>query len=159
MKQRIVFNMAAVLMVWVSAVSGCGGPTNVADVTGTITLGQQPLAYATVTFIPADSSGSLARAITDAKGRYQLVYNSNANGAAPGDYKVSVSTFNSGFPDDDPPKPKVLEKVPVKYNLQTELKASVTTGVNTLDFSLDSDGKIIQPDSKEAERALLLHSN
>lgn len=153
MKQNIASKTTLFLATaWMLTALGCGGPANVADVTGTITLGGQPLAHATVTFVPIDASGTLSRAITDAEGRYQLVYDSNFTGATVGEYTVSITTFSSGFPDDDPPKPKVPEKVPAKYNLHTELKATVTSKLNVLDFTLDADGKIIQPDSKEAER-------
>lgn len=130
---------------------GCGGPANVAEVTGTVTLDGRPLAGATVTFVPVDSSGVLSRGITDSEGKYKLVYDANYTGAAIGDYQVSISTFRGGFPDDDPPRPKVLEQLPTKYNFSTELKTTVVGGVNQIDFPLDSKGKIIQPDSKEAE--------
>lgn len=153
MKQNIITKTALLLsFMWTPVAPGCGGPANVASVTGTVTLDGQPLADATVTFVPVEASGTLSRGTTDAVGRYQLVYDSSYNGAAIGEYTVSISTFSSGLPDADPPQPKIPEKVPAKYNLNSELKAAVTGGRNELDFALDGDGKIIQPDSKEAEQ-------
>ncbi len=152
MKRKLIFTAVSLLVIVAMLVSaGCGGPANVASVTGTVTLGGQPLADATVTFVPV-ASGSLSRAITDANGRYKLVYSSTVQGAEIGEHKVAVTTYSGGDPDGDPPKPKVSERVPVKYNLQTELKATVTSGANVLDFSLDADGPVVQPDSREAER-------
>ena len=55
------------------------------------------------------------------------------------------SEDQSGDPDAEPPKPKVAEKVPAKYNSATELKETVKAGANTFDFELQSGGKIVEP--------------
>ncbi|MGE0757576.1 MAG: carboxypeptidase-like regulatory domain-containing protein [Pirellulaceae bacterium] len=129
---------------WVVSLIGCGGPENVGQVSGKVTMDGQPLADAVVQFEPlagnAPSSG-----ITDASGEYTLRYTREHLGAEVGEHRVRITTFRGGDPDADPPRPPVKEKVPAKYNGQTELRADVKSGANTFDFELQSGGKIEQP--------------
>jgi hypothetical protein len=75
-------------------VGGCekADPSLVA-VSGTITLNGDPLAYATVTFIPKDGTpgfGGVGK--TDAAGRYTLLGSrDNAKGIPAGEYRVVIS--------------------------------------------------------------------
>lgn len=133
---------------WLCCV-GCR-PSNVADVSGNVTLQGQPLAGAIVTFV-GQNSASLSRAITDESGKYTLVYSSNHAGAETGEYAVSISTFKPADTDSEPPTAAVPEKVPARYNLQTELKARVEAGKNVIDFKLE-DGPVIQPSDAEEKR-------
>ncbi|MGE3777879.1 MAG: carboxypeptidase-like regulatory domain-containing protein [Pirellulaceae bacterium] len=132
--------------------AGCGGgtPSNVGVVSGVVTLDGQPLPDAIVTFTPA-GTGSVVRATTDAAGKYQLVYSPDVYGAEIGEYKVAISSYQTGDPDADPPKPKVPEKVPAKYNVKSELSAKVNAGENVLDFELKKDGPIIQPEQVQKQ--------
>ncbi len=125
---------------------GCGKSDNVSGVTGTITLAGEPLSKATVTFI-AQESRNVARAITDANGRYRLLYSPDVEGAEVGGHRVSITTYSSGDPDGDPPLPKTPEKIPAKYNARTELTVTVTPGNNVIDFALVGEGLVIQPDT------------
>jgi hypothetical protein len=59
---------------------------------------------------------------------------------------VIISTHDSGNPDSDPPRPAVPEKVPAKYNINSQEKVEVKPGSNTFDFPLEP-GPIIQPGS------------
>ena len=75
---------------------GCGAndgdrPARV-PATGTVLLDDQPLADATVVFIPQDHSyGATAR--TDDSGRFQLQTFETADGAVPGTFQVTVRKF------------------------------------------------------------------
>jgi len=79
------------------AAAGCGGPEELdlpplAEVSGTVTLDNEPLAGAAVTFVPDKSKGTTgppAVGFTDDKGRYTLK-TAGKTGAVVGFHKVSV---------------------------------------------------------------------
>lgn len=73
-----------------------------------------------------------------------LLYRSRTRGAEPGEHRVTIATFTEGDPDGDPPVARVAERVPVKYNLRSELTATVERGANVLDFDLDAGGPVVQ---------------
>lgn len=147
-RPRFGLAMAGVLGLIVLA--GCGrGPDNVGRVSGKVTLDGQPLAHATVMFSP-QQAGSPSVAVTDASGQYALHYTALIPGALAGAHRVTVSTFTAGDPDADPPVARVAERVPFKYNLRSELTATVHRGRNAVDFALASDGPVVQPDSMRA---------
>jgi hypothetical protein len=124
--------------------AGCGGPDNVGRVSGKVTLDGQPLSGAIVQFEPL-AGNSPSGAITDSSGQYSLRYTREVEGAEIGEHRVRITTFSAGDPDAEPPKPRVPEKLPARYNAKTELTAKVERGSNTHDFPLESKGKIQQP--------------
>jgi len=139
--------------VWLLALSlqllsGCGGPANVAPVQGTVTLGGKPLPQALVTFV-SQSTGSLSRGRTDDNGQYRLLYSADVEGAEIGPHRVTISTFQSGDADGDPPTPRVPEQVPARYNRASELVAEVAQGSNQVNFELETGGPIDQPDRQQ----------
>jgi hypothetical protein len=148
-------SIATVLAYAAVIFAGCGSsqPSNVGHVSGKVSLEGQPLADAVVTFSPVKDGGSSALGRTDSSGNYELSYASGVEGAELGENRVSVSTFDEGDPDGDPPRPKVLEKVPVKYNAQTELIREVRAGNNQFDLELKTDGPIIADPSQIAEQS------
>ena len=89
--------------------TGCGpdGP-EIATVEGTIKLGGEPLAEATVMFQPSSGRPSAGR--TDAEGHYELVYSQGRKGALPGEHIVTISTFRAG--DREEGTPKIIEACP-----------------------------------------------
>ena len=138
--------MCACLFAAVLASAGCGGggDSNVGKVSGTVTLDGQPLPNALVTFTPK-VGGSPSYGRTDESGEYELSYTRDQQGAVIGEHTVTITTYDAGDPDEEPPLPAVPEKVPTKYNLQTTLTEKVDAGSNTIDFELDSQGRIVQP--------------
>ena len=131
---------------------GCSGrPKNVArKVTGKVTLAGQPLAGATITFTPSDGSPSFG--VTDAEGKYNLVWSAQRgkriDGAQIGDHSVTISTFQFGDPTAKPPKAEVPEKVPFKYREGPDkLKATVKPGANEINFDLEA-GPVEPPKPK-----------
>jgi hypothetical protein len=135
-RERIAFRVAlGTLLLWVV---GCG-PDNVGQVSGTVRLDGQPLEGAYVEFQPV-AGNSPSRGVTDATGQYTLKYTREIEGAELGEHTVRITTYAGGDPDAEPPKPPVPEKVPRKYNAQSELKAKVEKGSNTADFELQSGG-------------------
>jgi len=98
------------------------------EVQGMVTLDGKPLARATVIFEPK-AGGRASRAVTDASGRYQLVYLRDTNGALVGSHIVKIFTAS-----EDDPKERIL----ARYNKQSTLTADVASGANEHNFSLTS---------------------
>lgn len=82
----------ALLVLFLSAVIfttvGCGKGTLI-KVQGVVTLDGEPLAGATVSFMPV-GEGRPASGRTDADGRFRLTTSRTDDGALPGEYKVVV---------------------------------------------------------------------
>src|SRR5262249_19326936 len=127
--------------------AGCAG-SNVAPVSGTVTLNGKPLAHATVVFQPESAGknpGPGSSGTTDEKGRYTLrVMTTKAPGALVGKHKVSI-TADEGDREGESSAPsstnKVIRKalVPPEYNVQTKLTFDVPAGGSTsADFDLKS---------------------
>ncbi len=136
----------------VMVLAGCGGPNQ--DVVplirahGTVTLDGEPLEHAIVIFEAADGSFSYAQ--TDSRGRYVLRFDSKENGVTPGRKTVRISmdrrifglnSNDEGGPDDPaggwfPKQPP--ERVPGKYNSQSELSIEVTPDRIEYDFDVRS---------------------
>ncbi|QDT27322.1 hypothetical protein Enr10x_26390 [Gimesia panareensis] len=124
--------------------TGCGGGLNdqpdLGLVTGTMTFEGSPLSGASVTFMP--DSGRPASATTDAAGNYELVYIRNTKGCKIGHNKVVITSVVEGANemeaegDDGAPAESTKEKLPAKYNTDTELEADVKAGENTINFDL-----------------------
>ena len=120
--------------------AGCGGNSELASVTGTVTLDGKPLEGAQVVFAPT-SSGATAYGRTDAKGRYEMMFSDSEKGAWLGENIVRISTEDVGTGDSAAKK----EVVPAVYNLRSNLRASVEKKANTFDFALESNsGKVVQ---------------
>jgi hypothetical protein len=134
--------VSAVLVAVLGLVVGCGD-ANLGRVQGTVTLDGQPLEGAMVTFAPVEG-GRPAAGRTDASGRYQLVYSRDAGGAMIGEHLVTITTYDErpGENDEDVIVP---ERVPARYNANSELKVTVEPGSNEMNFELESEGEIVTP--------------
>ena len=116
---------------------GCSSGTpgnlpNLSPVTGTVTLDGKPLADAYVNFAPENARPSSGQ--TDADGVFTLTFNDQLDGAAVGTHKVTITTrMVPSLPTAAPPPP-----VPPRYNINSELTATVKSGDNTIDFELTS---------------------
>ncbi len=125
--------------------AGCGSKEggHVA-VTGTVTLGGEPLPGALVTFLPTDSTQGIgAEARTGPDGVYRLIDRRGAAGTLPGTYKVTIS--KRVMPDGSDPDPNVPPiRSPARESLpptvadpsRTTLKADVPDHGGTIDFPL-----------------------
>ena len=124
-------------------IAGCKD-NGLEKVTGTVTLDDQPLADASVEFLPVDPMGSTASGRTDDSGDFVMEFSRSEVGVAAGEYTVSISTFDIADPQNDiAAKP---EQVPAIYNKKTELTATVVDGEkNHFEFDLKGKGDIAQP--------------
>ena len=113
---------------------GCGKNPAPAKVTGTVTLDGKPVPSAEITFAPEDGS-RLSQAMTDAEGKYELRFSASTIGAVVGTHKVTIRTGPSEK-SDDPNAPK--ETIPSKYNTESQLKETLKSGKNVVNFDLTS---------------------
>ena len=87
-----MFRLVAVVSLLM--LSGCGGGATggvpVYEVNGKITLGGGPLAFATVAFAPTEKNQPTATGRTDSQGNFILTTYNYGDGAAEGNFKVTV---------------------------------------------------------------------
>ncbi len=130
MKTHYIWMLVAMLGI-VGLVIGCGGSGDrpeLAPVEGLVTLDSQPLAGATIVFRP--ESGKASRGVTDAEGRYELIYLRDIKGAKLGKHTVTITTASEASPE---------ERLPERYNRKTELTEQVDADTDSIDFPLKSD--------------------
>jgi len=113
---------------------GCSNsiPSNVADVSGTVTVDGKPAPGAMVSFSPA-GEGRTSFGLTDDTGHYHLVYTNDIPGALVGDHEVAINNT----PPPGKPRPAVL--IPAKFTQTGKLTANVVAGEdNEINFELTS---------------------
>jgi hypothetical protein len=107
---------------------GCGGSeVELGRVYGTVRMDGKPVPRAQVTFIP-DGPGRSASGLANEQGEYEMEYSPTDEGALVGPVSVQISTLTIDHP----------ETIPAKYNVRTELKRTVESGSNQIDFDLES---------------------
>ena len=122
-----LFRLASLALCLI-VVSGCGY-TDVAPVTGTVTLDGAPLIGASITFQPDNGRPSYGG--TDQYGNYKLFYSMEQNGAVIGPCTVTISTAT----EDDSGKRR-KEMIPKKYFDKEKIKVSVEAKANRIDLKL-----------------------
>jgi hypothetical protein len=127
-----------------SLLAGCGGRSDLGLVTGRVTLDGKPVADAAVEFTPT-TEGSIATGRTDSSGEYSLMFSRDVAGASLGENVVRISTFDVDYVEGKG-EVSIPERIPAKYNRNSELKVTVEPGKNRHDFDLDSQGaNVSQP--------------
>jgi hypothetical protein len=126
-----------------AALAGCSDPYPLAPVSGKVTLGGAPLGEARVGFEPIRKgkridAGPGSYGVTDEEGRFELESLYGDRGAVIGEHRVWISTYEGK----EGPNGSVLtvkpEKVPARYNSQTELTFTVPPdGTEKADFDLE----------------------
>jgi hypothetical protein len=100
---RSPFALSLLLLIMaVLLFSGCSSANKPVEVEGVVLLDNEPVAEATVLFIPDGSTGQPAHGMTDANGKFQLTTYKENDGALPGSYKVTVT---KSIPPPQPPEP------------------------------------------------------
>jgi hypothetical protein len=131
---------------------GCGrtgpdyGSLNLSSASGKVTLGGEPLSEALVLFEAGDRTFSYA--LTDGKGRYELMFNSEKSGVTKGAKTVRIWSSRGipgmaeagGGSEKGPPEAKSpkIEKVPARYNAKSELTVTVDEDSEEFDFDLET---------------------
>ena len=142
MKLRSTLTWIAVALMAGFTLGCAGSDLNLGKVSGTVTLDGEPLADAMVIFTPM-TGGRPAAGKTDSKGRYELIFSRDAEGAMLGEHVVEITTGDEIVNDDDTVE-MIPEVVPAKYNANTELRAVIEDGANVFDFPLESGGEIAE---------------
>lgn len=143
-----------VLIASLLLLAGCGtrGP-KLGMVAGKVTMDGQPLPEVIVTFVPAEG-GVSSSGLTNQDGVY-LLSCSLGQGAVVGQHRVYVQSKppnapgDSLVPDEDDPSyrpdpyasvraPVFEEKLPARYNTNSELVREVKPGKNMIDLELTS---------------------
>jgi len=126
--------LAVIGLVLSAFVAGCstssGDLPDLATVSGTVTLGGQPLSKASVLFESANGHG--ASGTTDENGRYELYFTGGTKGAEIGTNTVRITTVL-----DFPTPPDYQDPIPARYNESSALKVTVEPGANIHNFALD----------------------
>jgi hypothetical protein len=119
---------------------GCGGNTELASVTGKITLDDKPLADAFVVFSPT-SAGTTSYGRTSSTGEYEMMFSDREKGAWVGENIVRITTGDVGTGSSGAKK----EILPSIYNANSTLRQTVEKKANRFDFELKSNaGKVKQ---------------
>ena len=129
-------------------IPGCTSSAGFAPVSGKVTLNGDPLAHATVSFIPVGKPGSIeagegSTGKTNEQGQFKLTSSTGKWGALIGKHRVSISALDQkvGEHDTRPPRggwPKA-DKVPIRYNSKSALTFDVPPGgTDKADFELTS---------------------
>jgi hypothetical protein len=122
------------LVVGLAALAGgCGGKPR-AKVHGTVTFDGKPIRSGTIEFFPLDGKGqSAGTSITD--GVYSV-------DASVGEMRVTINAIEvtgrhpAYDTKDSPMIEDVRNPIPARYNIQTELKRTLTAGDNEVNFEL-----------------------
>ncbi len=140
------------LTLLVVLLSGCGGPSNEAPVSGTVSINGKPTPGLWVVFQPLGTKdnpnpGRGSTAKTDENGRYVLRIDGVRNGAVVGEHRVAIATVveegknvnpETGSPDGEQPAVKTKERIPDRFNDRTTLRFVVPKGgTDKADFDLD----------------------
>jgi hypothetical protein len=134
--------LASMSLCVLTAVAGCAGEeqASVFPVSGKVTYRGKPLDTGRVVFNPLGNGLELAEGDIQPDGSYRLKTESGAEGAAPGEYKVTVHAFTPGVGEEGvdanykPPKPLV----PSKYLSMdaSPLSKTVEKKENVIDLAL-----------------------
>ncbi len=111
------------------------GSLGLANASGTVRLDGAPLANAHIVF--EDEDGSFSHAVTDAAGRYRMMYSSEQSGVLPGRKTVRITLQPIG---EDAPADRSGERIHAGYNEESQLTVEVVAGSNTFNFELNSSG-------------------
>jgi hypothetical protein len=133
-------------VIGVLLLAGCGDSHGTAKVTGVVLYKEQPVADATVNFLPKGDQPNAKGATgkTDSSGRFTLATYINPDeqpaGALPGTYAVTVTKIDEPQGVFDPHKdPPPKNHLPAKYGgtQQSPLSAEVkSSGRNHFEFKL-----------------------
>lgn len=111
------------------------GPAK-SPVSGQVTLDGTPLAEGQISFMPSNGIGiSTGGKIINGSYRVDVPLGEmRVEVRAP----ITVGEEPAYDAPDSPKKPIIKEKIPVKYNANSELKATVVKGTNKADFKLET---------------------
>jgi hypothetical protein len=149
-RRRFSFLVPAGMILFLAVTVGCdsGDGLNRQAISGTVTLDGQPLSGGAILFEPATNESGTAVGATIRQGAFAI---SRKEGPVPGPYRVRI--YSSSATQVPPtvgqtertPRPMV-ERLPPRYNTQTELNADIIAGrTNHHRFDLSSSNSLGAP--------------
>jgi len=139
MSPRILQLTGMLMLLPLCSACSQSNPLNLQAVSGTVTLDAKPLDNGTIQFVPAETTNGLLSGALIVHGAF---YIPSEKGIPPGKYTVRITSVapsanvSSGPPGSESTKP-AQERIPPKYNAQSQLTATVTAGsANTFSFDL-----------------------
>jgi len=106
---------------------GCGDPSSVATVTGTIRHGGKPVPGVCIQFVPNDRTLPLATGAANEAGRYTLNRAMGKKGCAAGTYSVRLFEQEPG---------SLPFTIPTEMAMDSKLACDVKPGDNTFDIDI-----------------------
>lgn len=114
--------------------AACGRGNDRCAVSGSVTLGGQPVDPGNIQFSPLGENQASASGAPILGGQYSI---SREGGLLPGKYLVRIYWPEKNVLGQGRGVPLPKERVPAKYNINSELTAEIRAGEdNKLDFSL-----------------------
>jgi hypothetical protein len=158
------FALGLVALAMLAVLPACSKAIKTEGVTGVVTYNGEPLADATVKFIPTDATGSQSYGRTNEKGEYKLqtLLGAADAGTTPGDYVVTfdcieaVETGNMLEENGEEVAETIAKSlIPGRYNNPetSGLTATVVQGANTFDFDLTTEAAPVAEEAEPAEEA------
>lgn len=128
------FALLSCLVLCLTAFVGCKKDDGLCSVEGTVTLDGVPLAQGTINFGPKAGASGTATGAEIKDGKY-------STRASEGEMSVTIrSQKEETFQDPERGEiTNLTETIPSRYNQQSELKAMIGPGKNTVNFDLTSD--------------------
>ncbi|MDB4766241.1 carboxypeptidase-like regulatory domain-containing protein [bacterium] len=114
-----------------------------AEVSGIVRLDAKPLADANVIFESEDETFSYGT--TNSDGKYSLMFNSEKSGVLTGEKVVRIQLGRIAEDGEIKSPASGLAELPESYHQESQLRATVNSGVQTIDFELNSDGSTTSP--------------
>ena len=131
--RNIIFSFLNSIAIFACFV-GCGPESNVAKISGTVSIDDKPTENGAISFVPVSGKGPT--------GGTEIKEGKFTSEAAIGECKVEIRVSKvvgkkKLYDTPDSPERDLLEEVlPAKYNEATELRVEIKKGVNTKDFDL-----------------------
>ncbi|MEX1042744.1 MAG: hypothetical protein WDZ51_19065 [Pirellulaceae bacterium] len=123
------------LAIHLALFAGCQGGSE-GSVSGTVTVDGTPVSGLEVLYTPIDPAiGGSALAYTQEGGKYTIIRGRGNTTIPTGEYKVAIKVYEEDLALETP-----RVKLPNNYTSpsETELRATVAGGQNTIDFDLES---------------------
>jgi hypothetical protein len=143
-KSGVLSIVVSLLLLNLAGCNGSGDRPDLGLVSGTVKMDGKPLRGVAVTFLPVDGRPAIGK--TDLYGKYTLTYIRDTPGCKIGPNRVEIGNSEGGSEEMEAEGDEVAQtrdkrgqyKIPLRYNVESELEADVKPGENVFDFNLET---------------------